>query len=60
MTPDEAIEKLRDLKRYSYQPETEKAEKALELGIEALIVHKWRRQQFSKEYYPPLPGETED
>ena len=60
MTPKEAIEKLQDLKRYAYEPETEKAHKALDLGSEALkAIQLWRQNAL---YGLPrrLSGETEE
>jgi len=52
---EKAIQKLQDLKRYAYEPETQQAIDALQLGIEGL-----KRELEWRERYPgmaiqPLP-----
>ena len=60
MTIDEAIQQLHKLKRYAYEPETEKAITALQLGIEALIRIQKSRGDASRYYIGYLPGETKE
>ena len=60
MTIDKAIKKLEDLERYAYEPETQKAHEALQLGIEALERIKSMRHDNITDAIFYLPGETED
>jgi len=60
MTLDEAINKLEDLKRYAYEPQTQLAYNSLQLGIEALKREKFVRKHLKSSSIELLPGETED